>query len=215
MTDDSLLPFHLPAAQRKKVTAAFDGGLISSDGGLVLLREAERRLGLADTLAGEQAASATGAIRHRSSTRSLPCCASACWRSPGSIGSAGTEVPLFAGFIATMTESDFSMPFIFGYGFFLSSAIPPRQRDGVETSQVPAQCVRTCMGSSTPRDSNDHGPARPSHPSLREHRSLTPSGPARFISSSVSGGPSCFKAPNRREMGRTGRIRTSSLSKMT
>ena len=52
MTDDSLLPFHLPAAQRKKVTAAFDGGLISSDGGLVLLREAERRLGLADTLAG-------------------------------------------------------------------------------------------------------------------------------------------------------------------
>ena len=34
------------------MTAAFDGGLISSDGGLVLLREAERRLGLADTLAG-------------------------------------------------------------------------------------------------------------------------------------------------------------------
>ena len=45
MTDDTLLPFHLPAVQRKKVTAAFDGGLISSDGGLVLLREAERRLG--------------------------------------------------------------------------------------------------------------------------------------------------------------------------
>ena len=35
-----------------KVSAAFDGGLISSDGGLVLLREAERRLGLAKTLAG-------------------------------------------------------------------------------------------------------------------------------------------------------------------
>ena len=52
MTDDTLLPFHLPAVQRKKVTAAFDGGLISSDGGLVLLREAERRLGLAETLAG-------------------------------------------------------------------------------------------------------------------------------------------------------------------
>ena len=51
MTDDTLLPFHLPAVQRKKVTAAFDGGLISSDGGLVLLREAERRLGLAETLA--------------------------------------------------------------------------------------------------------------------------------------------------------------------
>lgn len=52
MTDDTLLPFDLPAACRKKVTAAFDGGLISSNGGLVLLREAERRLGLAELLAG-------------------------------------------------------------------------------------------------------------------------------------------------------------------
>ena len=52
MTEDSLLPFDLPAVQRKKVTADFAGGLISSDGGLVLLREAERRLGLADALAG-------------------------------------------------------------------------------------------------------------------------------------------------------------------
>ena len=52
MTEDSLLPFDLPAVQRKKVTADFEGGLISSDGGLVLLREAERRLDLAETLAG-------------------------------------------------------------------------------------------------------------------------------------------------------------------
>ncbi len=52
MTDDSVLPFHLPAVCRKKVTAAFDGGPISSDGGLVLLRGAERRLGLAELLAG-------------------------------------------------------------------------------------------------------------------------------------------------------------------
>ena len=52
MTDDSLLPFDLPAVQRKKVTADFAGGSISSDGGLVLLRAAERRLGLAGTLAG-------------------------------------------------------------------------------------------------------------------------------------------------------------------
>ena len=51
MTDDTLLPFDLPAVCRKKVTAAFDGGRLSSDGGLVLLREAERRLGLADLLA--------------------------------------------------------------------------------------------------------------------------------------------------------------------
>ena len=52
MTDDSLLPFDLPSVRRKKVSAAFDGGLISSDGGLVLLREAERSLALAETLAG-------------------------------------------------------------------------------------------------------------------------------------------------------------------
>ena len=38
MTEDSLLPFDLPAVQRKKVTADFAGGSISSDGGLALLR---------------------------------------------------------------------------------------------------------------------------------------------------------------------------------
>ena len=52
MTEDTLLPFDLPAVNRKKVTADFAGGSISSDGGLVLLRAAERRLGLAGTLAG-------------------------------------------------------------------------------------------------------------------------------------------------------------------
>ena len=52
MTEDTPLPFDLPAASRKKVTADFAGGLISSDGGLVLLRGAERRLGLSETLAG-------------------------------------------------------------------------------------------------------------------------------------------------------------------
>ena len=31
---------------RKKLTAGFDGGSLSSDGGLLLLREAERRLGI-------------------------------------------------------------------------------------------------------------------------------------------------------------------------
>src|SRR5436305_2906982 len=53
MTDDSLLPFALPSVQRKKVTAAFDGGRISSDGGVMLLALAERRIGIADTLAAE------------------------------------------------------------------------------------------------------------------------------------------------------------------
>ena len=51
MTDDTLLPFCFPAVGRKKVTAAFDGGRITSDGGVMLLAAAERRLQLADRLA--------------------------------------------------------------------------------------------------------------------------------------------------------------------
>jgi hypothetical protein len=45
MSDDNLLPFSFPAVQRKKITAAFDGGRITSDGGVMLLALAERRLG--------------------------------------------------------------------------------------------------------------------------------------------------------------------------
>jgi hypothetical protein len=52
MDDDKLLPFCLPAICRKKVSVAFDGGRLSSDGGVLLLREVERGLGLAPRLAG-------------------------------------------------------------------------------------------------------------------------------------------------------------------
>jgi hypothetical protein len=51
MTDDNLLPFSFPAVSRKQVTAAFDGGRLTSDGGVMLLSMAERRLGIADRLA--------------------------------------------------------------------------------------------------------------------------------------------------------------------
>ena len=47
---DTLLPFDLPAIARKKVSATFDGR-ITSDGGVMLLAQAERRLGIADQLA--------------------------------------------------------------------------------------------------------------------------------------------------------------------
>ena len=50
--DDTLLPFSLPNLCKKKVTAAFDGGQVSSDGGVFLLAAADKRLGLIDTLAG-------------------------------------------------------------------------------------------------------------------------------------------------------------------
>jgi hypothetical protein len=52
MEQDTLLPFELPAVARKKVSAAFDGGLLSSDGGVLLLRGVERRLGIAERLSG-------------------------------------------------------------------------------------------------------------------------------------------------------------------
>jgi hypothetical protein len=42
VTDDTPLPFDLPAVHRKKLTVDFDGGTQSSDAGLLLLREAER-----------------------------------------------------------------------------------------------------------------------------------------------------------------------------
>ena len=50
--EDIPLPFDLPAVARKKVSAAFDGGRITSDGGVMLLAQAERRMRIADQLAG-------------------------------------------------------------------------------------------------------------------------------------------------------------------
>jgi hypothetical protein len=51
MDEDILLPFDLPAVARKKVSAAFDGGRITSDGGIMLLAQAERRISIADRVA--------------------------------------------------------------------------------------------------------------------------------------------------------------------
>src|ERR1700730_17181803 len=51
MDEDIALPFDLPEVARKKVSAAFDGGRITSDGGVMLLAQAERRLGVASRLA--------------------------------------------------------------------------------------------------------------------------------------------------------------------
>src|SRR3954468_9544655 len=51
MTDAIPLPFDLPSVHRKKLTVDFDGGNQSSDGGLLLLRQAERKLGVCRRLA--------------------------------------------------------------------------------------------------------------------------------------------------------------------
>jgi hypothetical protein len=51
MNENIPLPFDLPTVARKQVSAVFDGGRITSDGGVMLLAQAERRLGIADQLA--------------------------------------------------------------------------------------------------------------------------------------------------------------------
>jgi len=50
-SDDSALGFSFPAVGRKKVTAAFDGGRLTSDGGVLLLAQAERAMGFCRQLA--------------------------------------------------------------------------------------------------------------------------------------------------------------------
>ena len=51
MDDDTGLLFDLPSVGRKKVSAAFDGGRITSDGGVTLLALADRRIGIVDRIA--------------------------------------------------------------------------------------------------------------------------------------------------------------------
>jgi hypothetical protein len=48
MPDDMPLPFDLPSVCRKKLTVDFEGDNQSSDGGLLLLRQVERKLGVSD-----------------------------------------------------------------------------------------------------------------------------------------------------------------------
>ena len=50
--DDSAAPISFPAVGRKKVTAGFDGGRLTSDGGVLLLAQAERAMGICAQLAG-------------------------------------------------------------------------------------------------------------------------------------------------------------------
>lgn len=51
-SDDSAAGFSFPVVSGKKVTAAFDGGRQTSDGGVLLLAQAERAMGNCRRLAG-------------------------------------------------------------------------------------------------------------------------------------------------------------------
>lgn len=52
MVNDSAIRFSFPAVRGRKVSAAFDGGRLTSDGGVLLLAQAERRMGISARLAG-------------------------------------------------------------------------------------------------------------------------------------------------------------------
>ena len=51
MTNCTQLSFELPGLCRRKVEGNFEGGNLSSDGGLVLLRQVDRLMGLTKDLA--------------------------------------------------------------------------------------------------------------------------------------------------------------------
>jgi hypothetical protein len=46
MTDDIESPLHLPSLEDKAILVDFDGGRLSSDGGLILLGDPDDQLGL-------------------------------------------------------------------------------------------------------------------------------------------------------------------------
>ena len=52
MSDTTTETFGFPAIGRKKITAAFDGGRLTSDGGVMLLAAVERDMGIAERFAG-------------------------------------------------------------------------------------------------------------------------------------------------------------------
>src|SRR5262249_2658169 len=85
MTNDMFLPFAFPAVASKKITAAFDGGRITSDGGVMVLAQAERRLAIAEKLAAV-IADPRDPLRLCTGCRRF--CGLAFWRSP-----AATRMP--------------------------------------------------------------------------------------------------------------------------
>ena len=50
MTECTQIGFDFPPVKRRRIEAQFSGGDITSDGGLLLLRQADRRLGLLEAV---------------------------------------------------------------------------------------------------------------------------------------------------------------------
>ena len=65
MTDCTSLSFEFPACRRRRIEADFSGGEITSNGGVLLLRQADRLLGLTASVAGRLAdARQRGKVEH-------------------------------------------------------------------------------------------------------------------------------------------------------
>ena len=65
MTDRTSLSFEFPACRRRRIEADFSGGEITSNGGVLLLRQADRLLGLTASVAGRLAdARQRGKVEH-------------------------------------------------------------------------------------------------------------------------------------------------------
>ena len=89
MTDDNQLSFNLPSVSRKKVTAAFDGGRLSSDSGVMLQHWP---IAGAELLTRSRRLLPTVAILRTSPIRSRMCCARACWRLAAATRMATTSI---------------------------------------------------------------------------------------------------------------------------
>ena len=84
------------------------------------------------------------------------CCAFPLVPALGSAHSAAAEAALFAGFIATMAESDFSGPYIIGYGSSPSRCGPVAEAAG-QTRDLPVPVQGACAHA---RVSDHAGPVR-------------------------------------------------------
>ena len=66
MTDCTSKTIEFPACRKRRVEAAFDGGEVTSNGGALLLRQADRRLGLTAAVAGGLSdVRQRGKVKHR------------------------------------------------------------------------------------------------------------------------------------------------------
>ena len=74
MAECNELEFELPGFSGRKIEGNFEGGNVSSDGGLVLLRQVDRWIGLTKTLASD---CPMEGIPTRSSIPWRACCGSA------------------------------------------------------------------------------------------------------------------------------------------